>query len=845
MALPECQARDYKLQWEDIVPVIGINKFTFTREPVIGVLEILPEVMGEEGENEMGTQEDYDNEEGFEAQDDELFVRPQGSIAEAAPLANDLKGILQSWDMKKSDHHEAVLETDFYRIAIWKRDNLYFVFDPKASGDNGELTERRIEMGKDQLAGDDLSIMAAQQKQTEDNPDDDEETPRKLPSERPLYLEKRTYTHYDNQGSAYTAWFSNFDEFFEHISSKTPQDYKYGQFTLHDLILTSQSVATDDFEFKLKPGYHAITPNHSLIRGSIAQNSSSLTNRNKQEISNCIVSIAFAKITPSSKMTTTLLDVQLKYGDRLYTKSLEALKKSDMIKFMNIDKLSLEDILSIFNIHKIRFKWKINSTINGNFMLNELKKATGKLGSIENGSAMILNHKGYFMAFWKGDGGGFYLYDPFETNPNGVLVENGSGLPSMSKFTKLDNLLHYLLSKFVCVEGLNTFTLYTIGIESTPTETINTHSTPVEQDLMTSRLISRVTRDQNLFQPYQTDMRIFKSPLLTDKIPQYGLALAALIHSRLQFVEIWNSNISQRIAFLSRYLLQKTDCEIELLRSPVTFDEIRSNFIIDNEFLCNIIFTKNIQGPVFSTKRTEIVGVNLKNALTMFFKNCQQVVVFFPGTGNAFAIWKEKGGIFYLFGIDRVEREIFVITSSILLNLYDIVVKGINPEEDLNNWYELRSVTVTIVPIKEGICKPLKITNDTVDGPLSTRSGYYVSSQAKEPFYYDYISEKPEGLLIRPQESEFFKVSKGIEILYSGDILKSHRFYGTKDFFPSLQAACVEASALARVKSPTLWTKMTLKKILLAGVKIYIHTVAGIKNSSFCTRFLIVLDFYS
>lgn len=93
-------------------------------------------------------------------------------------------------------------------------------------------------------------------------------------------------------------------------------------------------------------------------------------------------------------------------------------------------------------------------------------------------------------------------------------------------------------------------------MESTPVEKSSSNATSPEEDILRSKIVSRIASDQNMFQHYQTDMRILKSSLLgSDNIPQHGLAIAALIHSQLQFVELWNTNISHRVCQFCRFIL--------------------------------------------------------------------------------------------------------------------------------------------------------------------------------------------------------------------------------------------------------------------------------------------------
>lgn len=425
---PECKGVDYNIGWEEINLVIGMNKFTYTKSTITGIFEFPEEipVESEEQFEEEGEEEDG-GEEGEGGRSSGKVRKSNEPSASISLPPGDLQGILKKWTDDNTEA-EAVIESGFFNAALWIRDGLFFVFDSKASGPKGELSERRLQMGKDKA-----NNFAFNQSLT-------------------------YYKDFKNEGSAYVVWFENFQDFFEHVKSKIPADYLQQEFLFHEVKLQSTTLPPPEVPLAPKPGFKPIGPGRAIIRGTISQNDLMFVYKDKQEAANCIATLAFALVSSTQKWSQTLLDIILKYGDRLYTKSLQALDQSDP-KMACLLKLGLLHIVKTFKIYKIRFDWEISKPINDMMKVSQLKSALGKMDTIEKKKGYVIICKGIMNTLWKSEGQ-FYVFEPKGSDPNGKM--SPAGYASVLKLNKIDALFDFLISKFGSIDGPNTFELYTV-----------------------------------------------------------------------------------------------------------------------------------------------------------------------------------------------------------------------------------------------------------------------------------------------------------------------------------------------------------------------------------------------
>lgn len=229
-----------------------------------------------------------------------------------------------------------------------------------------------------------------------------------------------------------------------------------------------------------------------------------------------------------------------------------------------------------------------------------------------------------------------------------------------------------------------------------------------------------------------------------------------------------------QIFFLAKYLYNKTACETNSCQKDYSLDDINPNFAVDNNIICHVNMQKPYQGLVTTSGKAQAMSITLKNALSMFFKECQYCVV--QANGKYFALWHETEK-FYLFEVNPSQNECFVVSAPVLENLMEIVMED---SRNVNlNWYEIWSVQVVTVPVKSTICSPQEMYSQKTN----TLADYPLSAKKQQCYYYDYVSRRVEKLSIEVR-TDFVSVQDGIEILTTTDLSNLNTFDGTVDYFP-------------------------------------------------------------
>lgn len=232
--------------------------------------------------------------------------------------------------------------------------------------------------------------------------------------------------------------------------------------------------------------------------------------------------------------------------------------------------------------------------------------------------------------------------------------------------------------------------------------------------------------------------------------------------------------ISLQIFFLAKYLYNKTSVETNSCQKEYSLEDINPNFAVDNNIICHVNLQRPYQGLVTTSGKAQSMSITLKNALSMFFKECQYCVV--QANGKFFALWHETEK-FYLFEVNPSHNECFVVSGLTLENMMEIIVED---SRNINlNWYELWSVQVITIPVKSTLCSPQEMYSEKVN----TLADYPLSAHKRQCYYYDYVSRRVEKLPVESR-TEFIPMSDGIEILTTTDLSNLSTFDGSVDYFP-------------------------------------------------------------
>lgn len=231
---------------------------------------------------------------------------------------------------------------------------------------------------------------------------------------------------------------------------------------------------------------------------------------------------------------------------------------------------------------------------------------------------------------------------------------------------------------------------------------------------------------------------------------------------------------SLQIFFLAKYLYNKAAGESNSCQKDYSLDEINPNFAVDNNIMCHVNLQRPYQGLVTTSGKAQAMSITLKNALSLFFKECQYCVV--QANGKSFALWHETEK-FYLFEVNPSQNECFVVSGPSLEDMHEIIM---DDSRNINlNWYEIWSVQVVTIPVKSALCSPQDMYASKTNAP----SDYPLSAYRPQCFYYDYVSRRVERLPTEPR-TDFKSLPAGIEILTTTDLRNLSTFEGTVDYFP-------------------------------------------------------------
>lgn len=257
---------------------------------------------------------------------------------------------------------------------------------------------------------------------------------------------------------SYVAWFTNLDSLANHILSNISENFKEDEFTFNCLKITHQIYTKPSaipqqnwFNFSL------INPGHWIIRATISQNNHIFVknNRNYQDVGNSVVALYLASVCEPEDWNSIVLDVILKYGDRLYTKS-----------YLKDKKLNLNQIANPFIINRIRIGFSVVKSFSGdltvpvgNIIVKSLEDCLKEFFDNSNGLG-ILETRDFFVSIWK-QKESFFLFDPHEIGPDGRKEVNG--VSCLSRFDKLKEMGDYFLKNLMeCDLGFNKFKIHSV-----------------------------------------------------------------------------------------------------------------------------------------------------------------------------------------------------------------------------------------------------------------------------------------------------------------------------------------------------------------------------------------------
>lgn len=362
----------------------------------------------------------------------------------------DLSEILEDWDTSEST--DAILESKHLNVAIWKCNDLFYIFDPKTCKSNGILSDDRkqathfIEIGES-LEQKSSSLQSIGEEDEQEISHSNQTSQSSNITEIPTSLQ------------SYVAWFTNLDSLANHILTNISENFLEDEFKLNHLKISHQICTMPAIPEQNWFSFNLINPGHWIVRASISQNNQIFikNNRNYQDVTNSVVALYLASVCEPEEWTSIVLDVILKYGDRLYTKSF---KKDNR-------KLNLDEIANPFIINRIRIGFSVVRTLSGDLTVPVGNKTVNSLEDslnefFDNSKELgILEAREYFLAIWK-QNDSYFLFDPHEIGPDGRKQVNG--VSCLSRFEKVKEMADYFLNNLMeCDLGFNKFKIHSVS----------------------------------------------------------------------------------------------------------------------------------------------------------------------------------------------------------------------------------------------------------------------------------------------------------------------------------------------------------------------------------------------
>lgn len=612
--------------------------------------------------------------------------------------------------LKKFKETFAVLDSNFMKLAIFKFHELLFVFDPKSSGIDGRLTKNRLyKVVRNILMKERESIGVKFDKEATDKEDHNEIFHGRLMEFSPVYP-KKSFIRINSKisadetpipadvpikGGAYIAWFKSSEQLHDHIMKKIPSHFQHEHFTLKYFHVT-KSIDADDNHLAPWCNFQAISSDHWILRANISQNDTQFCqlNRDNQDIPNCILAITFAQLCQMVEWNSTLIDIVLKLGDRLYRKSIS--KSFDSSSSTNL-KLSLKEIdfpvfIRPFVIHVtdelVKKDFMVKST--DEISLQAMKKILGEFDGFG-----LLSAKNYSVAIWK-ENDAIFMFDPHEIGPNGIKNFNGSA--SVQKFVDHEKLTEIFFKNVKDLDGLNEFQLTRISILKTHFKENSEGGDQIPED-SNDLLNFSLYKQAGKFQMISANL---KQPINFEYSQEICYAISAICISRALNPVCYTREIIDIILNLGNDLVEECGnlCmnEFDFNKQKKCQDEINWNFELDESHF-------NIQLDIF---RRGVITIHpcpspkFRRAFEEFFEHYSLGILITQS--HCVAIWYE-GSKFYTFYARNVgedgkfsnERNSFpaLLAFHSIDDLYENIYENLDKSIECQK-YELRTCDLKI-----------------------------------------------------------------------------------------------------------------------------------------------------
>ena len=646
-----------------------------------------------------------------------------------------LLDVLKTWENKGEIF--AILNSILFDVAIWKCDRFYYLFDPKSSDMQGSLTKKRLEeFVRKQLAEERNLLKSNFKNQIRMSTELELQelcfgrpVTFILPTVKPSMANIAPKADDDlspieisETGCAYVAWFTSLEFLTQHILDKIPLKFQSESFVVKYLNISHGIQVSRSLDLSPWHYFHPLDPQHWILRGGISQNDTQFpdVNRNNQDVPNCIISLAFLKVCKTMDWNSVVLDIILKFGNRLYKKSIEKLKKAgdqqlESLKLM-INQIDLPVLMRPFIISIYDELVTKDTIVKGNEAEPmELMKKTIDIFLNTSDGVGILVAKDYYVSIWKSEDY-FYMFDPHDIGPDGLKKSNG--VACLQRFKDSKKLVEIFCINIKDIEGANEYQLIKVSVVSNYFKDMTVDDN--DCGIMNTEEDLSAYSNYNLYSKKNELSLVHAKCATTSEFNtengSFGVcyAISAFCINQTLHPDYFTRGTIDKIVLFGNDLLAEceTECfdDFNVSNNQTCSDEINWNFELDN-------MLTNVQMDIF--KRGIILNLasllpSLKNALDEFFDfYCNGLMV---TEKLVLGLWKEnhKYFVFYPNLIDdsgKIQNEDYenchpgLLSFDALDKLYLNLVANIGKDEHHTS-FELRSclITMTSLTPKKIVC---------------------------------------------------------------------------------------------------------------------------------------------
>ncbi|KAG4068904.1 hypothetical protein HA402_005052 [Bradysia odoriphaga] len=528
---------------------------------------------------------------------------------------------------QKHRHPNAILRSEHLQLAFWKKDGAFFVFDLR-DADKAGCTNGNL----------------------------------------------------DKSACPYVAWFDSMNGLLEHIYNNLSETQR-----------GSYELITFKLKAKIVHSSHKTWYNFSLVDDTTDQwmIRSLYGNLHKQcAMTSCVIALVFASTLQPSNWNSSMLDSVLKYGRKLYRKSIKA----------NITDVKLTTIVTPFIIGCYEFSVTAELMKCGANEQQILESAITTLFS--HSDFGVISSKGYSASIWQ-QNNSYFIFDP-----------QLDGMASLTRYSNIGLICsHFLLHVRTGMTGVNVFEIFRISISN---KIIKKEECPVDIAAI-SRLTNQVSLDD-----VSTDRTLRMLNIISDhakwlevgnSLPAECVLIAACAFGCYKNPEYWTSNLTEEILNLGEAIYQTATKRSSLGKDRIKLDQMQGVYPFNARSGIQIRIQKfEVDDTVLQDSVSDADPINPKTVLTEFFQLYDNAFLSSKSASKVALTASKFGGRFYLFScqpidIDGDQANVGQSKGMLLPfeNVYELqsfLETHFGDGDSVEDWLEIKSLEIVFVPVE-------------------------------------------------------------------------------------------------------------------------------------------------